>query len=310
MENRNLFIKIAYLYYTMSETQDEIAKKLGLTRQKVNRIIKDLRNLGVVTIQINGFENTEVEIASRLEEKFGIEQVIIANTYGEKNILPMLAERAARYLESMIRQKMTIGVSWGVTLAETVKRMQYMNKSECQVIQMVGAQNIDSDRLKSDEIARALADKLDCPCQILYSPAILGRPETKQQLLQEQVIKNSFQKMSRCDTAVFGIGQLNHHSTLVQKKMLSEKEVLKLKEDGFIGDICINPVTLNGDWQDCALRCRVMGADMDILKEIPNVVAIAGGEKKINAIIGCLNTGVINTLIVDDQTAKKIVAKI
>lgn len=310
VESRELYIEIAHLYYLMNKTQDEIAKKLGLTRQRVNKIIGELRELGVVTIKVNGFENTSVEISSVLEERFHLKQVIVADTYGELNYLPMLAETAANYLERTIRQKMIIGVSWGITLAETVNRMKYMQKTECQVIQMCGAQNIDLDMLKSDEIARSLADKLDCVCQILYSPVILSQPEVKTLLMREPVVKNSFESMQHCDMAIFGIGQLNERSTLVQRKLLSQKDIATLRDAGYIGDICVNPVTLDGKWKDCTLRERVVGADMDILKNIPNVVAIAGGIDKVEAIIGCLNSGVINTLVIDDQTAKKIVEKI
>jgi DNA-binding transcriptional regulator LsrR (DeoR family) len=310
LESRELYIEIAHLYYSMNKTQDEIAKKLGLTRQKVNKIIGELRELGVVTIKVNGFENTSVELSSFLEERFNLKQVIVADTYGEPNYLPMLAETAANYLERIIRQKMLIGVSWGITLAETVKRMKYMQKTECQVIQMCGAQNIDLDMLKSDEIARALADKLDCVCQILYSPVILSQPEVKTLLMREPVVKNSFESMKHCDMAIFGVGQLNTRSTLVQRNLLSEKDIATLRNDGYIGDICVNPVTIDGEWKNCALRKRVVGANMDILKNIPNVVAIAGGVDKTDAIIGCLNSGVVNTLVIDDRTAEKIVEKL
>ncbi len=55
MEDRSLYIKIAHWYYTLGLTQDEIAKRLGTTRQRVNRIINSLLALGIVTITVNGF---------------------------------------------------------------------------------------------------------------------------------------------------------------------------------------------------------------------------------------------------------------
>jgi len=38
----DVYIKIAYWYYTLGMTQDEIAKRLSFTRQKVNQIINSL----------------------------------------------------------------------------------------------------------------------------------------------------------------------------------------------------------------------------------------------------------------------------
>ncbi|WP_329886202.1 sugar-binding transcriptional regulator [Pseudoramibacter faecis] len=308
MTNRELYIKIAHLYYTMGETQDEIAKKLNMTRQKVNRMIGELQKLGVVTIRVNGFGDTNIETASLIENHFELKQVIVADTYGEKNFLPMLAARAAIYLESAIKQKMNIGVSWGITLAETIKHMSYLNRSECQVVQMVGAENNDQKSIKSDEIARALANKLDCACKILYSPVILASPQAKKLLMAEPVIQKSFASMEGCDMAVFGIGQLNKNASLSRRHLLSELELKGLNDAGYIGDICINPIKQDGEWRGCELRNRVVSADMNLLKKIPNVVAIAGGKDKMNAVIGCLNSGVIDTLIIDDETAQNIVS--
>ena len=40
----DVYIKIAYWYYTLGMTQDEIAKRLSFTRQKVNQIINRQSN--------------------------------------------------------------------------------------------------------------------------------------------------------------------------------------------------------------------------------------------------------------------------
>ena len=59
---RNLNIKIAYWYYTLGMTQDEISKRLSFTRQKVNQIINSLVDLDVVTINIHGYERDNIEL--------------------------------------------------------------------------------------------------------------------------------------------------------------------------------------------------------------------------------------------------------
>jgi DNA-binding transcriptional regulator LsrR (DeoR family) len=51
------------------------------------------------------------------------------------------------------------------------------------------------------------------------------------------------------------------------------------------------------------MRKRIISANMDLLKNIPEVVAIAGGEDKTQAIKACLKSGAVDTLIIDDKTA-------
>ena len=289
MEDKNLYIKIAHWYYTLGMTQDEIAKRLSFTRQRVNRIISSLRDMGIVTIKVNGYAQGNVAYD------------------GESNYLPSLANTASQYLEDYLQPGMSIGVSWGETLAATISNLSFKRRSECTVVQMVGAQNIDMDMLKSDEIARSLADKLDSVCYILYAPVVVDHAETKRMLMEERTIQKSYELMRRCDVALFGIGQVSRESTMCKRGLLKVEDIDRLRQDGFIGDVCVNPVTIDGRWQDCFIRDRVISANMDILKNIPNVVAIAGGEDKTEAIIGCLASGVIDTLITTDMTAERIV---
>lgn len=312
MEEKNLYIKIAHWYYTLGMTQDEIAKRLSFTRQKVNRIINSLVSKGIVSITVNGYNASHVKYESILEEYFHIRRVIIAESYDmETDFLPTLADRAAQFLESFLQPDMTIGVSWGKTLAAVISRLSYKQRGGCTVVQMVGAQNLLEDRMvKSDEIARVLANKLDCACYMFYAPVLVDYPETKKMLMKERTIRKSYEWMEKCDVALFGIGQLTKESTMYQRGFLKETDIAQLRADGFIGDLCVNPVRIDGSWDHSCIQDRVNNAGMEVLKKIPNVIAIAGGTDKTDAIIGCLNSGAIDILIIDDKSAERIVKKL
>ena len=105
MEDKNLYIKIAHWYYTLGMTQDEIAKRLSFTRQRVNRIISSLRDMGIVTIKVNGYAQGNVAYEGAIEEHFGLKRVIIAESYdGESNYMPSLANTASQYLEDYLQR--------------------------------------------------------------------------------------------------------------------------------------------------------------------------------------------------------------
>ena len=72
MENRSLYIKIAHWYYTLGMTQDEIAKRLSFTRQKVNKMINALADMGIVTSKVNGYERSKTRWEGALEERGGL----------------------------------------------------------------------------------------------------------------------------------------------------------------------------------------------------------------------------------------------
>lgn len=304
---RNLYVKIAYWYYTLGMTQDEIAKRLSLTRQKVNQIINSLMDLDVVSINIHGYERDYIELENKIENHFKLKEVLVVSDYGEPNtVLYKVANVAAQYLDETIQQGDIIGVSWGHTLSKVVDQMQFKQRSECRVIQMMGAQNIEEIGEKSDEIARELANKLDCPSYMLYAPIVVEHEETKKFLLQEKSIRASYELMNKCNVALVGVGELTEESTMCTRGHITKSDVRILREQGFVGDIVMNPVRRDGSYDHCPISARVLGAEMDCLKKIKNTILVACGEKKAEAIEAALYSGCVDTLIIDVTTAKKI----
>lgn len=305
--NRNLYIKIAYWYYDLGMTQDEIAKRLSFTRQKVNQIINSLMDLDIVSINIHGYERDNVELECRIEERFGLKEVVVANDYGESSTsIYKVANVAAQYLDENIQQGNIIGVSWGHTLAEVIKQMAFKRRPDCRVVQLMGAQNIEQLVEKSDEIARGLANRLDCPSYMLYAPVVVEHSQTKEWLMQERSIKASCELMRKCDIAILGVGELTEKSTMCTRGHITKNDVRILREQGFVGDLAMNPIRKDGSWDNCPLSDRLLNADMECLKNIKNTVLVASGSEKVGAIQAALCTGIINTLIVDETTARQV----
>lgn len=306
MMNRNIYTKIAYWYYTLELTQDEIAKRLGLTRQKVNQIINTLKEQDIVHITVRGFEQENAALESTLEEKYGLKECIIASDYGEADTaVYKVALVAAQYLENTLRNGDTVGVSWGRTPTLTVEQMHFAHKPDCKVVSLLGALNLTRKARKSDELARNLANKLDCPSIMLYAPLIVENPETKQWLMKESHIKQSFDFMRRCDLAILGIGTPAADTSVYSKTELTTQRI----SSEFVCDFAANLIRADGSFDRNPLQDRLFAADMEILRAIPNTVAVAAGTHKAEAIRAALRSGCINTLIIDETTARLLIGE-
>ena len=302
--NRNIYIKIAYWYYVLGLTQDEIAKRLGFTRQKINQIINGLKSQDIVHITVRGFEEENAALECALEEKYGIRECIVVSDYGEAETAPYkVALIAAQYLENTIRNGDIIGISWGRTLSMMVEQLEFSHKTDCKVVSLLGALNMMQQISKADELARNFANKLDCPSIMLYAPLIVDHPETKKWLLEEKHIKQSFNFMKQCDIAVLGIGTLTADTSIYGREVLSKEQL----PEEFVGDIATNLVRIDGSFNNNPLEDRLLAADINILKSIPNTIAVAAGTQKADAIKGALLSGCINTLIIDETTAKILI---
>lgn len=307
-ENKRMLIKIAYYYYKLGMTQEEIAHQLSMSRQKVNRLVNSLIEEGIITIKINGYENSYVKLEEQLEKKFNLKEVIITSKDENVELIEKLGITAAKYLENKISNKTTIGVSWGKTLACAAENLSKLKRRDISVVQLVGGGNSKDISIKADEITRSLASKMNGTPYLLYAPTIVKNKTIRDMIINEDSIRTTFNIIKKCDMALIGIGDMSENSTLFKQKYLSKDEIHRLKKSNCVGDICLRTYDINGNNISSDLDNRVIGISMDMLKEIPLVIAAAGGKEKTEAIIGALRSGSIDVLITDNETAESILS--
>jgi DNA-binding transcriptional regulator LsrR (DeoR family) len=74
-----------------------------------------------------------------------------------------------------------------------------------------------------------------------------------------------------------------------------------------VGDICLRFYGEDGLEISDPAGTRVIGLDLETLKKIPRAVGIAGGKRKVSAILGALRGKHINLLVTDQYTAERLI---
>lgn len=76
-----------------------------------------------------------------------------------------------------------------------------------------------------------------------------------------------------------------------------------IKQQEAVGDILGQFFDRNGNVIPLPHHKRLIGMPLSALPSRKNVIAVAGGEKKIDAIYGALHGGYVHTMITDEETA-------
>lgn len=307
LKDKRTLIKIAYYYYKLGMTQGEIAKKLSISRQKVNRSISSLVAEGIVTITINGYENLYIDLEQELEDQFGLKEVIVTTNLDGQDSIPKIGIAGANYLEKIITDESVIGVSWGRTLSAVASNLPTTLKKNVSVVQLVGGMNLKNVSIKADEITRSIAHAFAGTPYLMYAPAIVKDANLREAILSDQSFEDTFEMIKKCNIAVVGIGALNQESTLFKENYLTQEDFTMLKEAKCVGDICSHYYDLNGEPFIGNINSRVIGPDIKELKQIELVIGLAAGEDKIDAIIGALAGDYLDVLITDHVTAEQII---
>lgn len=304
-DERRLLLKIASDYYIKGMTQGEIASKFSMSRQKVNRIMGSLIAKGIVSIKINGYDESCLDLEEKLEKHFKLKQAIVIDT-GGYNLIEKLGTATAGYLKDVIKNGMVIGVSWGKTLAAVVQSMPILKREDVSVVQCVGGKNDADTSIMADEIVRGMAYKLNASPYFMYAPAIVKDETTKRIIRYEETIKHVFSIIDKCNIALVGIGSVDEGSTIYKHKFLSKDEKNLLKNKGSVGDICFIPFNINGEIVETEISNRIIGIDATSLINIPLVIGVAGGEEKKRTVLGALKSGLLDVIITDSSTANYV----
>lgn len=80
-------------------------------------------------------------------------------------------------------------------------------------------------------------------------------------------------------------------------------------KQGAVGDICLHYFNQAGQPISTPLSARVIGMSLAQLKGVKHRIGVAGGKRKLDAILGSLNGSWINVLITDRSTARGLLEK-
>lgn len=125
-EDKKLLIKIAQMYYEQNLTQSEISNELGIYRTTISRMLKRVREEGIVTITINYDIGDHCTLEQELKERFGLKEAIVVEVDpAQSGVIKRKAigQACARWLEQVVQPKDTIGFSWGSSLAAVVDNL-------------------------------------------------------------------------------------------------------------------------------------------------------------------------------------------
>ena len=304
-DEKILMFEVATLYYEKKHTQQEIAEIMNLSRQTVSKLLNDAVRENIVEIKIHNPQKACEGLESIICERFGIENCIVCRVSNKnESVRRMVTVKAAEdhILPLIAEGGLKIAVSWGRTVQELIAQLPNINTSGNIVYPLFGATDNENSYFSSNELAREMADKIGADVKYAWFPYLPDNSEDIHSLKNLSYYKKMEELWNCADISILGIG--NREIIEVFGKTFGYGE----KHQQAIGDIATHFFNENGDFLD--LYENTLCASADNLKNSRHTVAIACGDNKVAAIMGALRTGIIDTLITDEYTARKILEKL
>lgn len=307
-EKWNMLATVANLYYNSEMTQNEIADRMYTSRSKISRMLKEARELGIVEISIKEPWERDLELEDKIRKIYGIDtiRVVAARDAVQGQREDRLPEVSAYYLDSIVKENMVVGISWGNTLYHVVKYIDANNKKNIPitVVPIMGASNVKRPERDAMDLAKDLAFAYGGTYQYIYAPLFVKNKELKESLIQDDTIEKTLQLAENADVILTSVGSIEYKSW---ENYLGENTFQVLGKKGAIGHIGGHFYNIHGQEIETSLSDRMIGISYEDLKKCKNVICIASGEAKAKAIAGALRGDLINTLIIDSVCGKKLI---
>ncbi|MCF1585984.1 sugar-binding transcriptional regulator [Tetragenococcus koreensis] len=304
-----LLVKIAQMYYEEDKNQSQISKELNIHRSTISRLLKKSREEGIVNISINYDLAGTYTIEKELEERFELQKAVVVPTATEITSLQkvhFLGEAANRFLQTILTDDMIIGFSWGQAMAAVSESLQDIEVSNIMCIPLVGG---PSGRLVSDyhvnTITYEASKNLKGKALLIDSPAFPKTKELKSALMSDDFNQELAKYWKKISVAVFGVGSpLMKDSDRWQ--FFYGEDVLAKLNGRVAGDVVSRFYDKQGQHIPNELDDRLIGINIEELKNINYRIAVAESLEKVPAIRGALLGGYANVVVTTQETAEEI----
>jgi len=313
MDKEETLLAASSMYYLQDLKMETIASRLHMSRSSVSRLLKQARTSGLVEITLRPTPTRAPGVSQYLASQFGVEVYVVpvADSADVAERLEQVALTTARMVTGWFDSDMILGVAWGTTLGAIARHLGRKPTRGSAIVQLNGAANNRTSGVEYvGNLMSRFGDAFDATVNLFPVPAFFDYAETRRAMWRERSVARVLDVQRRADIALFSIGAVAGEvpSHVYSAGYLESEDIASLESEGVVGDVCTVFLRADGTYEDLALNERATGPTPGELRRVPRRVCAVAGDSKVIPLLAALRAGVITHLVVDEQTATRLMA--
>lgn len=301
--------RAGWLYYIAGNTQDEIAAKLGISRQSAQRLVALAVSERLVKVRLEHPIALCLDLAARLKERFDLVFTEVTPTDPASDSMTLgVAEAAAAEIERQLKTPdvKIIAIGTGRTLKAAIELLPPIEAGDKKIVSLTG--NIAPDGSAAFySVIFTMADVVKARHFPMTLPVIATSAEERDLLHNQAMIRGTLALAAKADIAFVGIGDLGANAPLYEDGFVSHAELAALQRAGAIGEITGWAFDREGRLIEGLTNARVASAPIPPVERC-RVTAIAKGSRKLPGIAAAVKGHLVSGLITDEWTAERLLA--
>ncbi|MDP9393995.1 MAG: transcriptional regulator [Actinomycetota bacterium] len=296
---------VARRYYLDGKSKVEIADEMKLSRFKVARLLETARETGLVRIEIGFHGSIDVDRSSRLQDAYGLRRAVVVEVPDDDTpaLRATLGRCAAELLTEMVTPADVLGLAYARSvgaMAGTLTRLP-----SCSVVQLTGALSNPEMTESSIELVHAVTRIAGGPAYFFYAPMIVSDASTASALRQQPDVARAIAHFPSVTKAVVGIGGWGRGLSTVYDAV-DAREQRRLARLGVVADVSGAFLDKDGEPVTAPLSERMIGVTARDLAGVPEVLAIAYGVEKTQAVRAALRSPLVDSLVTHSAMAREL----
>lgn len=299
--------RAGWLYYIAGNTQDEIAKKLGVSRQTAQRLVSLAVSERLVKVRFDHPLGRCLELSGRLKEAYGLDscEVVPADPTSNSETLGIVEAAAAemeRYLVS--RHPVIVGLGTGRALRAVAEQISPMECPQHKIVSIVG--NIAPDGSATVfEVSSRVGDRVGAPHYPMPFPVIAATVHEKNLVVQQKSLRNVMDLAAQADVTFVGIGTVDETAALLRDGFVRPDELRAMVKAGAVGEITGWSFDASGKLIEGLVNDRVLSVPVDMPAK-RRIVGVAMAAGRFKAIKGAITGKLVNGLITNEAMAEQL----
>ena len=292
----SLMVKAAWYYYFENMTQQAIADRLSISRMRVIKLLESARQNGIIQFRLRSDGVGMMEQSRALMEKYHLKDAfLIPSGDEETTINESIARAGAMYIADRLSDNACINVGYGDTLSRMLNHLATMVETPVTCVSLTGGVSYYLPNTRSNVFNARLF--------LLPAPLLASSPEMASAMREESSISEIFQMAELASFTLVGIGSMHDSATVIKSGVLSRNDMFYLRMHNAVGDILCHFFDRDGHLLQTPIEDRLISTPLDRLKAMRNVIGLAAGAQKVEAIRAALLGGFLDVLVTDEATA-------
>lgn len=295
-----LVVKTAWYYYVENMTQQKISERLGISRMRVIKLLEKARQDGVIQFKIHQDGVQRMELERQLSETWNLKDTFIVPTPPDAaDVNKTIAQAASMYVSDRITEHSFINMGYGDTLSRVLNHLATLSEFPVSVVSLTGGVNYYLPNTQSHIFNAKL--------YLLPAPLLVSSPEMVKAMMQEPSVTEIMRMVRLASMTLIGIGGMAYNATILTNGIVSKNDFFYLSMRGAVGDVLSHFIDKNGNPVHTGIEDRLISTPLDTLRQLDNVVGVAAGHDKVEAIRAALRGKYLDILITDEETAQALI---